>query len=147
MDTRPRNIGTTGLFLSQNFVKYHNSLGRKEASPHKQVGSSLGFNRNIGKGKEYVEAIISKDTEPEYQILNHVSEITELRVKTSIDIKKNLVLATTWMVTTENSTSHAKYMQTRKLKCDASFGFVSHLDFATDTKFQRTTFVQKFKMR
>lgn len=127
MDTRPCNIGTIGLFLSQTFVKYHKSHGRKEASRRKQVGYSLGFIRNVGKGKECFEGITSKDTEPKYQILNHVSEITELRVKTLIDIKKNLVLATTWMVTTDNSTSHAEYMQTCKLKCDASFGFVPYL--------------------
>lgn len=81
-------------------------LGRREAVEASQIATALGFKYNIGTREEYIEGTLKVW---EDESLNLADELTDLRVKALVNIKKNLVV-TCNCINTSNRSQYFKLL-------------------------------------
>jgi hypothetical protein len=107
MDSEPFDVSNIGHILTSNYLStYGKMLGRREAIEASRIASALGFTYNIGTGDEYVEGTC-KIWEDES--LNLADELTDLRVKALVNMKKNLVV-TCNCINTSNRSQYFKLL-------------------------------------
>lgn len=128
VDSKHYEENKIGMILANNFQRtYHRTPERKEARVACKLATALSFRRNIDKGK-YIETIISKSFFGYEFVYYFIDELTELRMKALINMKKNLVLSCEWMnndpLNRKEYFNLIEHIQGCKLKCDDYFGFI-----------------------
>lgn len=107
IDSHPLDVWFIGRILTSNYMStYGKMFARREAVEASKIATALGFTYNIGTGKEYIEGTwqIWED-----ESLNLADELTDLRVKALVNIKRNLVV-TCNCINTSNRSQYFKLL-------------------------------------